>query len=306
MRILLTGGSGLLGRAILRQAAIHAPDWAIAAPSSVELDATDRLAVAEWLAARPVDAVIHAAARVGGIAANIADPRGFLTENLRMNDAVITGADEAGVGRLLFLGSSCIYPRDWRQPLLEEDLLAGPLESSNEAYALAKIAGLRLCSYVSMRPRRAYRTLVPCNLFGIDDHFGSHAAHLVAAAIGKVTAALHAGRDEVTIWGTGRARREFLDADHLARFILDVLPRLEDLPPWLNVGADQDHTVDDWYRMVAEAAGYGGRFVHDVTRPEGMRAKLMSSARARDFGYRPPESPLPALSAAVTACEARQ
>ncbi|MDO5631722.1 MAG: NAD-dependent epimerase/dehydratase family protein [Paracoccus sp. (in: a-proteobacteria)] len=299
MRVWLTGGNGLLGRAIRRQAG----GVTLLAPSRAELDLTDRAAVAAWLAANPVDAVIHAAARVGGIAANIADPAGFLTDNLRMNDAVITGADAAGVGRLLFIGSSCVYPRDYRQPLGETDLMAAPLEPTNEGYALAKLAGMRLCDYISgSGSGRAYRSLIPCNLFGVDDHFGTAGAHLLAAAIHKIVAAQTAGADTVEIWGSGTARREFLEADHLARFVLDALPRLADLPSVLNIGAGVDRSVAEWYGLIAELAGWHGRFTFDLTRPEGMRAKLLSSARAAQHGYAPPADIRPALSRAIAAC----
>lgn len=288
-RILLTGGSGMLGGALRRQAPQIAPDAVLLTPSRAELSLTDPAAVAAWFAANPVDAVIHAAAKVGGIQANIDDQVGFLTENLRMNDAVIMGAHAAGVRRLIFLGSSCMYPRDYRQPLVESDVLAAPLEPTNEGYALAKITGARLCGYVSAQfSDRAYRTLLPCNLFGPGDHFGSAASHLLAAIVTKIVDAQDDGRDTVEIWGSGTARREFVDVDHLARFILTALPRLDDLPPVLNLGADADRSVNDYYRIVAERAGWTGRFTHDLTRPEGMMAKLMSSRLARDFGWVPP------------------
>ncbi|WP_134724674.1 NAD-dependent epimerase/dehydratase family protein [Paracoccus luteus] len=308
MRVWLTGGSGMLGATIRHLAPQVAPGVTLLAPARADLDLTDRVAVADWLAANPVDAVIHAAARVGGIAANIADPAGFLTENLRINDAVINGAARAGVPRLMFLGSSCMYPRDHRQPLVEGDILAAPLEPTNEGYALAKITGARLCEYLSRRAGVAYRTLIPCNLFGTRDHFGAASAHLLAAAITKVVDAQDAGRDVVEIWGSGTARREFMDADHLARFILSALPRLADLPPLLNVGADEDRSVNDYYAMVARAADWGGRFTHDLSRPEGMRAKLMSSARARAWGYVPPTAAQmqASVAAAVAACRARR
>lgn len=289
MRVLLTGGTGMLGGTLQRLAPQIAPDAVLLAPSRADLPLTDRDAVAAWLRANPVDAVIHAAAKVGGIQANIDDPVGFLTENLRMNDAVIMGAHQAGVRGLIFLGSSCMYPRNHRQPLVEDDVLAGPLEPTNEGYALAKITGARLCDYISGQyPDRAYRTLIPCNLFGAGDHFGSTASHLPAAIVTKIVDAQDTGRGSVEIWGSGAARREFLDVDHLARFILTVLPRLAALPPLLNVGADADHSVDDYYRMVAQRAGWSGRFTHDLSRPEGMAAKLMSSRRAQDFGWVPP------------------
>ncbi len=307
MRILLTGGSGMVGRALCRLAPETAPDVTLLAPSRAELPLTDAKAVADWYAANPVDAVIHCAARVGGIQANIDDPVGFLTENLAMNQAVIMGAHRAGVTRLAFLGSSCMYPRDHRQPLVEEDILAAPLEPTNEGYALSKIAGARLCDYISRQyPDRAYRTLIPCNLFGTGDHFGSVASHLIAAIVTKVVDARDAGLDEVEIWGSGNARREFLFADDLARFVLRVLPALESLPQLLNIGADRDHSVNDYYRMVADLAGWQGRFTHDLSRPEGMMAKLMSSSKARGHGWQPPTDLTPALRATIAAYETQK
>lgn len=295
----------MLGQSLQRLAPKVAPDLTLIAPGRADLPLTDRAALAGWFAANPVDAVIHAAARVGGIQANIADPVGFLSDNLAMNDAVIVGAHQAGIERLVFLGSSCMYPRDYRQPLVEEDVLAAPLEPTNEGYALSKITGARLCDYISRQvPDRAYRTLIPCNLFGTGDHFGSAASHLIAAVITKLVDARDAGIDEVEIWGSGQARREFLDVDHLARFILTRLPDLADLPQMLNIGAGRDHSVDDYYRMVADQLGWHGRFTHDPGKPEGMMAKLMSSARAESIGYRPPEDIQPDLARAIAAYEA--
>lgn len=304
MRVLLTGGSGMLGGSLRRLAPEIAPELDLLAPSRAELPLTDAAAVSDWLADNPVDAVIHAAARVGGIQANIADPVGFLSENLAMNDAVIMGAHRAGVGRFVFLGSSCMYPRDYRQPLVESDVLAAPLEPTNEGYALSKITGARLCDYISRQvPGRAYRTLIPCNLFGTGDHFGSAASHLIAAVITKVIDARDAGLDQVEIWGSGQARREFLDVDHLSRFILTRLPDLGALPGLLNIGAGADHSVDDYYRMVADLAGWDGQFTHDRSKPEGMMAKLMSSAEAQAIGYQPPADITPDLARAIAAYE---
>lgn len=305
MRVLLTGGSGMLGQSLRRLAPEVAPDLSLIAPGRAELNLTDRASVARSLADHPVDAVIHAAARVGGIQANIADPVGFLAENLAMNEAVIMGAHQAGVGRLVFLGSSCMYPRDYRQPLVEDDILAAPLEPTNEGYALSKITGARLCDYISRQfPDRAYRTLIPCNLFGTGDHFGSAASHLIAAVITKIVDARDSGADQVQIWGSGRARREFLDVDHLSRFILTRLPDLGDLPQMLNIGAGRDHAIDDYYRMVADLTGWTGRFTHDLGKPEGMMAKLMSSDRAMAIGYQPPADITPDLARAIAAYEA--
>ena len=303
MRVLLTGGSGMLGRALSRVAG----DVELLMPARGALDLADRAAVAAYCGDMGVAAVVHGAARVGGIQANIDDPVGFLADNLAMNDGTIMGAHAAGVTRFVFLGSSCMYPRDHRQPLVEEDVLAAPLEPTNEGYALSKITGAKLCEYISRQyPDRFYRTLIPCNLYGVDDHFGSVASHLIAAIVTKVVAARDAGADSVEIWGTGRARREFLYVDDLARFILSALPRLEAFPDLLNVGYGTDHSVDAYYRMVADVAGYRGGFHHDTSRPEGMQQKLMSSARAAALGWAPAIPMAEGLARVVAAWEARR
>ena len=294
----------MLGRTIRRLQPLHAPDIVLLAPSRAELPLEDRATVARWIADHGIQAVIHAAARVGGIQANIDDPTGFLADNLRLNDAVLMGAHRAGVSRLVNLGSSCMYPRNYRQPLVEGDILAAPLEPTNEGYALAKITAARLCRSVSAQySDRFWRTLIPCNLFGIDDHFGSDSAHLVAGAITRLVQAQRQGLAEVLIWGSGRARREFLAADHLARFILEGLAHLQDWPELMNIGAGQDHSVDEYYRMIADILGWQGRFEHDLTRPEGMQAKLISSDLAMRHLYCPPASILPDLRRAILAAQ---
>lgn len=293
----------MLGKALARVA----DGVTLLAPTRGELDLSDRAAVIAFCRDNGVDAVVHGAARVGGIQANIDDPVGFLAENLAMNDGVIMGAHAAGVDRFVFLGSSCMYPRDYRQPLVEDDVLAAPLEPTNEGYALSKITGAKLCEYITRQHAgRFYRTLIPCNLYGVDDHFGSVASHLIAAIVTKVVAARDAGDDSVEIWGSGQARREFLFVDDLARFILTSLPRLEEFPDLLNVGYGTDHSVDEYYRMVADVAGYQGGFHHDTGRPEGMMRKLMSSARAEALGWAPATPMAEGLARVVAAWEAQQ
>lgn len=304
MKVLLTGGSGMVGSAMRRLVSTLAPDVTLLTPTRAELPLQDATAVAAWFAANPVDAVIHAAARVGGIQANIDHPVDFLVENLRMNDAVIMGAHGAGVQRLIFLGSSCMYPRDYRQPLEEGDVLAAPLEPTNEGYALSKITGAKLCDYISRsHDNRYYRTFIPCNLFGAEDHFGSVASHLIAAIVTKVVDARDAGVDSVEIWGSGKARREFLYSDDLVTFLLDALPRLQDLPDLMNVGYDTDHSVLDYYQMVADIAGYTGTFHHDLSKPEGMMRKCMTSARAHGHGWSPQTDMKTGLTQVVHAYE---
>ncbi|TAK48937.1 MAG: NAD-dependent epimerase/dehydratase family protein [Xanthobacteraceae bacterium] len=286
MRILLTGGNGLLGRALKRVLAEERPPLQLDAPGRAALDLTDQRAVRRHFATERYDAVIHAAATVGGIRANIERPTAFLAENILMNTLVIEAAREAGIGSLLFLGSSCMYPKDLGKDLAETDLLTAPLEPTNEGYALAKIAGARHCEAVSRQYGLAYRTVVPCNLYGPDDHFDFERGHLVAAALRKVHEAKRDGARAVTIWGDGEARREFMYVDDLARFILRWAGRLGELPPLINVGVGDDHSVNDYYRVAADVVGYGGDFTHDLAAPVGMRRKLMDVSQAHRLGWR--------------------
>lgn len=289
MRVLLTGGSGMVGRNILESANGRGLD--ILAPGRRVLDLLDGGAVEGFLRRERPDVVVHAAGTVGGIAANIAEPARFLAENMRIGLNVVLGARAAGIRRLLNIGSSCMYPRNAENPLREEQVLAGELEPTNEGYALAKIACARLCEYVVREdPALAYRTVIPCNLYGRYDKFDPATAHMVPAAIRKVAEAIGAGRDEVEIWGDGQARREFMYAGDLAGFVLTALERFDDLPQTMNVGVGRDHTVDEYYGAVGEALGFRGRFVHDPSKPSGMRRKLVDIARMEAFGWRPATS----------------
>jgi GDP-L-fucose synthase len=280
MRIFLTGGNGMLGRAMQRIASKQFPELEILAPTRAELPLEDRDAVTAYYASHKIDIVIHGAAKVGGIAANIAAPVDFLIDNLRINDNIIMGAHDAGVEKLLFFGSSCMYPKDYRQPLVETDLLAAPLEPTNEGYALSKITAAKLCEYIDGSDNRDYKTVVPCNLFGTEDHFGSNASHLIAAVVTKIVAAKRAGDSTVTIWGTGNARREFLFVDDLVRFILDNLAQISAFPNYMNIGYGSDLSIDEYYKIVADVVNYQGTFKNDVTKPEGMIQKLMDSSVA--------------------------
>ncbi len=285
MRVLLTGGSGLLGRAIFRVLKRKASEWEVTSPRRSQLDLLDQHAVRAHLATYHYDLVIHAAATVGGIRANIVHPTAFLADNALMNTLLIEEARRSGVPRFLFIGSSCMYPKDLGRSLVESDVLIAPLEETNEGYALAKITGSRHCSAISTEFGLAYRTLVPCNLYGPDDHFDLERGHLIASALLKLHKARILGLDEVTIWGDGLARREFLYADDLADFIVTHGDRVEELPSLLNVGVGADFTVNEYYEMAAKAVGYTGRFVHDLTAPVGMRRKLMDVSLARGLGW---------------------
>lgn len=286
-RVLLTGGRGMVGRAVQKIAAEVHPALEIVAPGKADLDLREQAAVRDYFAANAFDAVIHCGARVGGISASVENPVSFLVQNLQINTNTVQYAYEAGVPDLIFVASSCMYPRDYRIPLKEEYVLDAPLEPTNEGYALSKICGAKHCEYISTESGLNYRTLIPCNLFGPHDDFTPGFSHLVAAAIQKIDTAMREGASSVEIWGDGSARREFLYVEDFARYTLDCLGSLADLPSLLNVGYGEEHSVLEYYRMIAQAMGYEGGFDFDTDRPVGMKSKLMDSSRARALGWSP-------------------
>lgn len=288
MRVLLTGGRGMLGSAIRALAPSLRPEWEIDFPSSKDFDCRNQVATQAWFAKNSYDLVIHCAARVGGIKANMANPVEFFADNLLMNTNLIEESRNAGVPKFIFIGSSCMYPRDYKNPLKESYVLEAPLEPTNEGYALSKIAGARHCEYISRQCGLTYKTLIPSNLYGPGDHFDAEKSHLIAAILMKMHNAKEAGDETVEIWGDGTARREFLFVDDLAAFILTAASNLEALPPLLNVGKGHDYTVNEYYEAAAEVVGYKGRFTHKLDAPVGMMRKLMDSSIAeQQFGWNP-------------------
>lgn len=292
-RIFLAGHRGMVGGAILRRLLAEGRDEPVTRPRAA-LDLADAAAVRAFLEAERPDAVVLAAAKVGGIHANDAFPADFIVENLRIQSAVIGGAHAAGVQRLLFLGSSCIYPREAPQPLREEALLTGPLEPTNEPYAIAKIAGIKLCESLARQHGRDYRSIMPTNLYGPGDNFHPENSHVLPALLRRFHEAVRDGREEVAIWGSGRPRREFLHVDDLAEAALFVLrldraayaastrPQLSHL----NVGTGEDIAIADLAAMVAEVTGFQGRIAFDPSRPDGTPRKLLDVSRLAALGWR--------------------
>lgn len=286
MKLLVTGAGGMIGRNLLADP--RAGEYEILAPGRSELDLRDRAATQSWFRANKPDAVIHLAAVVGGIQANINEPVRFLTENLAIGTHVLTAARDAGVTKFLNVGSSCMYPRDHDGTLTPSMLLSAPLEPTNEGYALAKIAAWKLAEYISREnPSLAYRTIIPCNLYGRFDHFDAVRSHLLPAAIMKVANAIAHRQETIEIWGDGTARREFLFADDLADFIWTFLPKLAELPDPLNVGVGEDHSVTDYYETIARVAGWQGRFTYDASKPAGMKRKLLDVSAQKALGWSP-------------------
>lgn len=288
-KLLLTGGSGMVGRNIREHP--EAAQWEILAPSSRELDLTSAAAVENYIAAHKPDLVVHAAGKVGGIQANMAEPVAFLDRNVMIGRNVIMGARAAGVKRLINLASTCIYPRHARNPLKEEQILTGALEPTNEGYALAKIVALRLCQFVRREdPGFHYKTLIPCNLYGFHDNFDPRTAHLIPAIIRKIDDARRAGDKTVEIWGDGSARREFMFSGDLAGAVLRAAREPENLPDLMNLGVGHDHAINEYYETVARVIGWKGSFTHDLSKPVGMARKLCDTTRQTEWGWQPETS----------------
>ena len=261
MRIFLTGGSGMVGRNLLE--AFASTDAELLHPSSHELNLTDMSAVAAYIDFHKPEFVIHAAGKVGGIKANIADPVSFLDVNNAIGRNVIMGAFNAGVKKFLNLASTCMYPKGAQNPLETNQILTGPLEETNEGYALAKILCTKLCQFIDKSdPSLHYKTLIPCNLFGKYDKFDSLNSHLVPAVIQKIHQAKINGNKEVEIWGDGSSRREFLFAADLAAIIIQAIDNFESLPNVMNIGFGSDRTVLEYYENIATVVGWRGNFLH--------------------------------------------
>lgn len=284
MRILLTGASGMVGRNLLEHPAAQQHQWLI--PCHTDLDLADFEAVCHFVDQQQPDLIIHAAGRVGGIQANMREPVRFLVENLDMGRNVLLAAAQVGVPKLLNIGSSCMYPRNRDEALKEEDVLTGELEPTNEGYALAKIAVARLAEYISReQPSLHYKTVIPCNLYGRHDKFDPRWSHLIPAVIHKLHEAKVTGAEEVEIWGSGEARREFLYAGDLAGALLQAADRMEELPKLMNIGLGNDYSVNEYYQAAAEVVGFTGKFVHDLTKPVGMSRKLTNVSKAHEWGW---------------------
>ncbi len=284
MKIFVAGHNGMVGGALVRRFRGEA-GVQLVLRSRRELDLTDQAAVNAFFAAEKPDVAIIAAAKVGGIHANNTYPADFIYGNLIVAANCIQGAYAAGVKRLLFLGSSCIYPKHAPQPMPEDCLLTGPLEPTNEAYAVAKIAGLKLCEFYRRQHGVCYHSAMPTNLYGPGDNYHLQNSHVLPALIRKFHEAKIAGRPEVVAWGTGSPRREFLHVDDLADACAFLL-RLSNPPDLINVGTGTDVTIRELTEVVAGAVGYTGRIVWDAAKPDGTPRKLMDVSKLAALGWR--------------------
>lgn len=291
MKTYVAGHRGMVGGAILRE--LQARGTEVITRRHAELDLTDQAAVRTFMQTERPDAVILAAAKVGGIHANNTYPASFIYENLMIEANVIHQAHEAGVEKLLFLGSSCIYPRSVAQPMAEEALLTGVLEPTNEPYAIAKIAGIKLCESYNRQYGTDYRSVMPTNLYGPGDSFHPENSHVLPALMRRFHEAVETGQDEVVIWGSGTPMREFLHVDDMAAaslFVMDLDPETyrantEPMLSHINVGAGTDVSIADLAGLLAEVTGFQGQISFDRSKPDGTPRKLMDVSRLGRMGW---------------------
>jgi GDP-L-fucose synthase len=283
-RVWVAGHRGMVGAALVRRLAQE--DCDVLTAGRDEVDLTRQAASERWIAEARPDAIILAAAKVGGILANATYPADFLYENLIIEANVLQAAHRAGVAKLLFLGSSCIYPKMAPQPIEEAALLTGPLEPTNEAYAIAKIAGLKLAQAYRVQHGRDFISAMPTNLYGPGDNFDLETSHALPALIRKAHEAKTRRSDRLVIWGSGTVRREFLHVDDCADALVFLLKAYSEVEH-INVGSGEDITIRELAELVCDVVGFEGEIAPDTTRPDGTPRKLMSDARLKALGWAP-------------------
>jgi GDP-L-fucose synthase len=284
-KIFVAGHRGMVGAAVVRALKVSA-DTQVITRTRQELNLEDVAAVRQFMLSERPDAIVYAAAKVGGIHANKTYPVQFLAENLQAQLATINAAYEAGVARFLFLGSTCIYPRMAKQPITEDQLLTSPLELTNEAYALAKICGLKLCQYYRQQYGVLFHSAMPTNLYGQGDNYHPENSHVLPALIRRFHEAKVDDLPSVTIWGTGSPMREFLHVDDLASALVHLLS-ITNPPDWVNVGSGVDLSILALAQLIAKSIGYRGEILTDPTKPDGTPKKLTDISLLRSLGWSP-------------------
>lgn len=287
-KIFVAGHHGLVGSALMRR--LQAGGYGnLITRRHAELDLTDQLAVKQFYAAEKPGYVFVAAAKVGGIHANNAYPADFIYQNLMIECNLIHGAYQQGVKKLLFLGSTCIYPKLAPQPMKEEHLLTGSLEPTNEPYAVAKIAGIKMCSSYNRQYGTNFMSVMPTNLYGANDNYHPQDSHVLPALIRRMHEAKARGDKQVTAWGTGKARREFLSSDDMADACVFLMERFDakDLGEFINIGVGYDLTIREVVELVAKVVGFSGELLFDTSKPDGAPRKLVDSGRLAALGWKP-------------------
>jgi GDP-L-fucose synthase len=283
--IFIAGHRGMVGGALIRAITARHPEVKLHTASRQELDLLSQAAVNAFIANTRPDTMVIAAAKVGGIHANSTYPADFIYENLMIAANLVHAAFEYGVKRVLFLGSSCIYPREAPQPMPEDCLLTSPLESTNEAYAIAKIAGLKLCQHYRKQHGVLFHSAMPTNLYGPGDNYHAENSHVIPALLRRFHEAKQEGREEVVVWGTGSPRREFLHVDDLAAGCLHLMES-NDPPDWINLGCGHDVSIRELAELVKTTVGYQGNLSFDTSKPDGTPRKLLDVAKMNALGWK--------------------
>ena len=282
--ILLTGGSGMVGSNIINHN--FSQNYKILSPTSSDLNLLNYKDLEDYIKFNKPELVIHAAGIVGGIKANINYPVKFLVDNMQMGLNILMASKTQKVKKFINFSSSCMYPKNARNPLLEDSILKGELESTNEGYALSKITSTRLCEYISREDSSfLYKTVIPCNLYGKYDDFSYENSHMIPGVIKKIHDAKNKNLEFVNIWGDGLARREFMYAADIADFIYYAVENFNKMPQNINVGLGLDYSIIEYYKIIADVIGYKGKFNHDMTKPTGMKRKLIDDKRLSEFGW---------------------
>ena len=285
LKVLLTGARGMVGKNITDLKPNHIDLYK---PAKLELNLLDYVNVKKYINTIKPDIVIHAAGIVGGIQANINHPVKFLRENMLMAHNLIWASFELSVPYILNLGSSCMYPRNAPNPLKEDVVLNGELEPTNEGYALSKIFAQRFCQYINYEQNNInYKTLIPCNLYGKYDKFDTEWGHMIPSVIQKIHKAKQQNMDEIEIWGNGEARREFMFSGDFADFVWFAIDHIGQIPELLNVGLGYDYSINEYYKIIARVVGFNGSFKHNLTKPVGMKQKLVDISRLNQTEWVP-------------------
>lgn len=285
MNVLLTGSTGMVGLNIINNPSFK--KFNILSPSRSELDLLEPKSLKTFFKKNQIDFVIHAAGLVGGIQANIESPYSYLVDNSQIGMNLINVCLDSNIKNFLNMGSSCMYPKNFLKPLHESDLLQGPLEPTNEGYALAKIMVAKLCEYITNNSDYfEYKTVIPCNLYGAYDNFSYETSHMIPAVIRKIHDAKIHNSKTVEIWGDGNARREFMSARDLSNFIYYALENFINMPQNINVGLGFDYSINEYYEIIGKKLGFEGEFIHNLDKPIGMKRKLLNIESLELFGWK--------------------
>ena len=282
--ILLTGSSGMVGRNIINNN--FSQNYKILSPNSSDLNLLNYKDIEDYIAFNKPELVIHAAGTVGGIEANINYPVKFLVNNMQIGLNILMASKIQKVKKFINFSSSCMYPRDAKNPISEDMILKGELEPTNEGYALAKLTCTRLCEYITREDSLfSYKTVIPCNLYGKYDDFNNDSSHMIPGVIRKIHNAKNKNLEFVNIWGDGLARREFMYAEDLADFIYYAVENFNKMPQNINVGLGHDYSIIDYYKIIANVIGFKGKFNHDMSKPTGVKQKLIDIKKLNKLGW---------------------